>query len=52
MRLLLLFSKLCSMDDDDDEDDDENDVDGVDIDNSSDCGVVAIVDCIELSPTF
>lgn len=48
MRLLLLFSKLCSMDDDDD----ENDVDGVDIDNSSDSGVVAIVDCIELSPTF
>lgn len=54
MRLLLLFSKLCSMDvdDDDEDDDDENDVDGVDIDNSSDCGVVAIVDCIELSPTF
>lgn len=49
MRLLLLFSKLCSMDDEVDDDDDDDDGD---MENSSDCGVVAIVDCTELSPTF
>lgn len=54
MRLLLLFSKCDSMDDaddveyeDDDDDDDDND-DGVE--NSCDCGVFAIVGCVELSP--
>lgn len=40
------------MDDEVDDDADDDDADDGDMENSSDCGVVAIVDCTELSPTF